>query len=58
MRAEPADAQQVVLGFLDAVDAARLDATVLDRDDLDGAPGELTRGLPAQLRDWAGEGAA
>ncbi|MCX5206752.1 hypothetical protein OG897_35775 [Streptomyces sp. NBC_00237] len=55
---EPAGVRQVVIGFLDSVDAAKLDAAVLDRDDLDGAPGELTRGLLAQLRDWAVEGAA
>ncbi|WP_433547170.1 hypothetical protein ACQPZG_20355 [Streptomyces sp. CA-294286] len=54
---EPADVRHVVIGFLDSVDAAKLDAAVLDRDDLDGSPGELTRGLLAQLREWA-EGAA
>ncbi|MFF0741525.1 hypothetical protein ACFYVL_14110 [Streptomyces sp. NPDC004111] len=50
---EPADLRHVVIGFLDSVDAAKLDAAVLDRDDLDGAPGELTRGVLAQLREWA-----
>ncbi|WP_189959277.1 hypothetical protein [Streptomyces alanosinicus] len=50
---EPADLRHVVIGFLDAVDWRKLDEAVLDRDDLDGRPGELTRGLLAQLREWA-----
>ncbi|MGW2883069.1 hypothetical protein ACWDBP_44300 [Streptomyces sp. NPDC001233] len=50
---EPADVRQVVIGFLNAVDWRRLDEAVLDRDDLDGKPGELTRGMLAQLREWA-----
>ncbi|MER6548338.1 hypothetical protein [Streptomyces sp. NPDC001250] len=50
---EPADVRQVVIGFLGAVDWRRLDEAVLDRDDLDGKPGELTRGMLAQLREWA-----
>ncbi|MFF4607909.1 hypothetical protein ACFY12_34875 [Streptomyces sp. NPDC001339] len=50
---EPADVRHVVIGFLDAVDWRRLDEAVLDRDDLDGEPGELTRGVLAQLREWA-----
>ncbi|MGX1668610.1 hypothetical protein [Streptomyces sp. NPDC055400] len=50
---EPADVRHVVIGFLDAVDWQKLDETVLDRDDLDGRPGELTRGMLAQLREWA-----
>ncbi|GCD39701.1 hypothetical protein OEIGOIKO_07557 [Streptomyces chrestomyceticus JCM 4735] len=52
-RVEPADVRRVVAGFLDAVDWRRLDEAVLARGDLDGAPGELTRGVPAQLREWA-----
>ncbi|MCP3760654.1 hypothetical protein [Streptomyces sp. TBY4] len=51
--AEPSDLRHVVIGFLDAVDAQKLDKAVLNRDDLDGRPGELTRGLLAQLREWA-----
>ncbi|MFG2684346.1 hypothetical protein [Streptomyces sp. NPDC048392] len=50
---EPADVRHVVIGFLDAVDWQKLDEAVLDRDDLDGRPGELTRGTLAQLREWA-----
>ncbi|WP_030570941.1 hypothetical protein [Streptomyces aureocirculatus] len=50
---EPTDVRQVVIGFLDAVDWRRLDEGVLNRSDLDGKPGELTRGLIAQLREWA-----
>ncbi|MCX4666457.1 hypothetical protein OG453_07215 [Streptomyces sp. NBC_01381] len=50
---EPADVRHVVIGFLDAVDWQKLDEAVLDRDDLDGRPGELTRGMLAQLREWA-----
>ncbi|MGW0731750.1 hypothetical protein [Streptomyces sp. NPDC002851] len=50
---EPADVRHVVIGFLDAVDWRQLDEAVLDRDDLNGKPGELTRGLLAQLREWA-----
>lgn len=50
---EPADVRHVVIGFLDAVDWRRLDEAVLGRDDLDGQPGELTRGLLAQLKEWA-----
>lgn len=50
---EPADVRHVVVGFLDAVDWQKLDEAVLDRDDLDGRPGELTRGMLAQLREWA-----
>lgn len=50
---EPADVRHVVVGFLDAVDSRRLDEAVLLRDDLDGKPGELTRGLLAQLKEWA-----
>lgn len=50
---EPADMRHVVIGFLDAVDWRRLDEAVLERSDLDGAPGELTRGVLAQLREWA-----
>ncbi|MFH8410555.1 hypothetical protein ACH4FX_38140 [Streptomyces sp. NPDC018019] len=49
---EPAAVRQVVVGFLDAVDWRKLDEAVLARDDLDGAPGELTRGVLAQLREW------
>lgn len=51
--AEPSDLRHVVIGFLDAVDSQKLDEAVLNRDDLDGRPGELTRGLLAQLREWA-----
>ncbi|MEV7579049.1 hypothetical protein ACIRUY_29755 [Streptomyces erythrochromogenes] len=51
--AEPADLRHVVIGFLDAVEWQKLDQAVLNRDDLDGQPGELTRGLLAQLREWA-----
>ncbi|MEU9775286.1 hypothetical protein [Streptomyces sp. NPDC047968] len=50
---EPADLRHVVIDFLDAVDWQRLDDAVLARDDLDGKPGELTRGMLAQLREWA-----
>ncbi|MFI9228635.1 hypothetical protein [Streptomyces rimosus] len=50
---EPADVRQVVAGFLDAVDWRKLDEAVFARDDLDGGPGELTRGVLAQLRAWA-----
>ncbi|MBK3575989.1 hypothetical protein JHN63_19635 [Streptomyces sp. MBT65] len=50
---EPADVRHVVIGFLDAVDWQKLDEAVLDRDDLDGRPGELARGTLAQLREWA-----
>ncbi|MEV6840313.1 hypothetical protein AB0N17_38445 [Streptomyces sp. NPDC051133] len=50
---EPADVRHVVIGFLDAMDWQKLDEAVLARDDLDGKPGELTRGLLAQLREWA-----
>ncbi|MFH9426247.1 MULTISPECIES: hypothetical protein [unclassified Streptomyces] len=50
---EPADVRHVVAGFLDAVDWRKLDEAVLGRDDLDGGPGELTRGMLAQLREWA-----
>ncbi|MGV2916250.1 hypothetical protein [Streptomyces alfalfae] len=51
--AEPADVRHVVIGFLDAVDWRQLDEAVLDREDLDGQPGELTRGVLAQLKEWA-----
>ncbi|MFE1560110.1 hypothetical protein ACFW6V_34600 [Streptomyces sp. NPDC058734] len=51
--AEPADLRHVVLQFLDAVQWQKLDQAVLSRDDLDGQPGELTRGMLAQLREWA-----
>ncbi|MFZ3493046.1 hypothetical protein ACODT5_07410 [Streptomyces sp. 5.8] len=51
--AEPSDLRHVVIGFLDAVDSQKLDEAVLNRDDLDGRPGELTRGVLAQLREWA-----
>ncbi|MFJ8314060.1 MULTISPECIES: hypothetical protein [unclassified Streptomyces] len=51
--AEPADLRHVVVGFLQAVDWRKLDAAVLDRADLDGKPGELTRGALAQLVEWA-----
>ncbi|MFD9418757.1 hypothetical protein ACFWC9_29165 [Streptomyces goshikiensis] len=51
--AEPADLRHVVVQFLDAVPWQKLDQAVLNRDDLDGQPGELTRGLLAQLREWA-----
>lgn len=51
--AEPADLRHVVLQFLDAVQWQKLDQAVLNRDDLDGQPGELTRGMLAQLREWA-----
>ncbi|MFG2143663.1 hypothetical protein ACGFRG_05610 [Streptomyces sp. NPDC048696] len=50
---EPADVRHVVIGFLEAVDWRSLDAAVLDRADLDGGPGELTRGVLAQLKEWA-----
>ncbi|MEN2416980.1 hypothetical protein AABB02_02605 [Streptomyces rimosus] len=53
VRVEPADVRHVVAGFLDAVDWRKLDEAVLARDDLDGAPDELTRGMLAQLREWA-----
>ncbi|MEU9115289.1 hypothetical protein AB0D04_26785 [Streptomyces sp. NPDC048483] len=51
--AEPADVRHVVIGFLDSVDWRQLNEAVLDRSDLDGEPGELTRGVLAQLREWA-----
>ncbi|MCY0929474.1 hypothetical protein OTB20_25390 [Streptomyces sp. H27-H1] len=51
--AEPSDLRHVVIGFLNAVDSQKLDEAVLNRDDLDGRPGELTRGVLAQLREWA-----
>ncbi|MFD7341730.1 hypothetical protein ACFV98_38035 [Streptomyces violascens] len=51
--AEPADLRHVVIGFLQAVDWQKLDEAVLARPDLDGKPGELTRGMLAQLEDWA-----
>ncbi|MGG2460559.1 hypothetical protein ACO0M4_12170 [Streptomyces sp. RGM 3693] len=50
---EPADVRHVVVGFLDAVDWRKLDEAVLERGDLDGERGELTRGIVAQLREWA-----
>ncbi|UQA93706.1 hypothetical protein [Streptomyces halobius] len=50
---EPADVRHVVIGFLDSVDWQQLDDAVLDRGDLDGKPGELTRGVLSQLREWA-----
>ncbi|MFE4869540.1 hypothetical protein [Streptomyces sp. NPDC056682] len=50
---EPADLRHVVVGFLQAVNWQKLDAAVLDRADLDGKPGELTRGVLAQLVEWA-----
>ncbi|MFD6913577.1 hypothetical protein [Streptomyces virginiae] len=46
--AEPADLRHVVIDFLNAVDARKLDEAVFARDDLDGRPSELTRGLLAQ----------
>ncbi|MEU1015355.1 hypothetical protein [Streptomyces sp. NPDC005898] len=49
----PADVRHVVIGFLDAVDWQQLDEAVLDRNDLDRQPGELTRGVLAQLKEWA-----
>ncbi|MFI1205773.1 hypothetical protein ACH4VR_41220 [Streptomyces sp. NPDC020883] len=49
----PANVRHVVVGFLDAVDWRKLDEAVLGRADLDGKPGELTRGVVAQLREWA-----
>ncbi|MGD3109491.1 hypothetical protein [Streptomyces sp. YGL11-2] len=55
VRVEPADLRHVVLGFLDAVDWRNLNEAVLRRGDLDGAPGELTRGLLAQLKEWAAD---
>ncbi|MFE2850390.1 hypothetical protein ACFXJO_04565 [Streptomyces lavendulae] len=51
--AEPADLRHVVVQFLDAVPWQKLDQAVLNRDDLDGQPGELTRGVLSQLREWA-----
>ncbi|MFE3182772.1 hypothetical protein ACFXKR_18150 [Streptomyces violascens] len=51
--AEPADLRHVVVDFLQAVDWRKLDEAVLDRADLDGKPGELTRGVLAQLVEWA-----
>lgn len=51
--AEPADLRHVVIDFLNAVDARKLDEAVFARDDLDGRPGELTRGLLVQLKEWA-----
>ncbi|KOT65814.1 MULTISPECIES: hypothetical protein [Streptomyces] len=53
VRVESADVRHVVAGFLDAVDWRKLDEAIPGRDDLDGAPGELTRRMPAQLREWA-----
>ncbi|GGU44095.1 hypothetical protein [Streptomyces violascens] len=51
--AEPADLRHVVVNFLAAVDWQKLDEAVLDRNDLNGKPGELTRGVLAQLTEWA-----
>lgn len=51
--AEPSDLRHVVIDFLNAMDAQKLDEAVFARDDLDGRPGELTRGLLAQLKEWA-----
>ncbi|MFH8635494.1 hypothetical protein [Streptomyces goshikiensis] len=51
--AEPADLRHVVVDFLNAVDAQKLDEAVFAREDLDGRPGELTRGLLSQLKEWA-----
>ncbi|MEV4741588.1 hypothetical protein [Streptomyces sp. NPDC049555] len=51
--AEPADLRHVVVQFLDSVDWRKLDEAVLARGDLDGQPGELTRGVLSELREWA-----
>ncbi|MFI0912498.1 hypothetical protein [Streptomyces abikoensis] len=50
--AEPANLRHVVVDFIDAMDWRKLDEAVLARNDLDGQPGELTRGVLAQLREW------
>uniref|UniRef100_A0AAU2UWK0 Uncharacterized protein n=1 Tax=Streptomyces sp. NBC_00003 TaxID=2903608 RepID=A0AAU2UWK0_9ACTN len=53
MLVEPTDLRHVVIEFLQAVDWRKLDEAVLARADLDGKRGELTRGMLAQLEDWA-----
>lgn len=47
------DDGQIVAAFLANIDPARLEATALERDDLDGSRHELTRAMLAQLADWA-----
>ncbi|MFJ4887786.1 hypothetical protein [Streptomyces sp. NPDC088731] len=47
------DDGQIVAAFLANVDPARLEATALERDDLDGSRHELTRAMLQQLADWA-----
>ncbi|MEV5451341.1 hypothetical protein [Streptomyces sp. NPDC052535] len=45
---------EAIAAFLTSVDPARLQRAVLDRDDLDGSPTELTSALLRQLAAWAG----
>ncbi|MFJ1827353.1 hypothetical protein [Streptomyces sp. NPDC088178] len=47
------DDGQIVAAFLANIDPARLEATALERDDLDGSRHELTRAMLQQLADWA-----
>ncbi|MFB7592314.1 hypothetical protein [Streptomyces sp. NPDC056169] len=51
--AEQADPGPAIAAFLRSVDAAALESTALNRDDLDGTRHELTRALLAQLADYA-----
>lgn len=50
---EQQDLGQEVASFLGNIDAAALEATALERDDLDGSRHELTRAILTQLADWA-----
>ncbi|MFI1801921.1 hypothetical protein ACH427_31925 [Streptomyces sp. NPDC020379] len=50
---EPADLRHVVHDCLGSIDRRQLDTAVPARDELDGEPGELTRGVLSQLREWA-----
>ncbi|WP_329317990.1 hypothetical protein [Streptomyces sp. NBC_01262] len=51
---EPPDPGPAAAAFLEAMDAAQLEKSVLARHDLmDGGPHELTRAMLAQLREWA-----
>ncbi|MFB7867355.1 hypothetical protein [Streptomyces sp. NPDC056069] len=51
--ATPDDPGPVIAEFLRAINPAALDQAVLQREDLDGSPNELTKAMLAQLVDWA-----
>jgi hypothetical protein len=50
---DQADPGEAITSFLANIDAGALESAALNREDLGGGKGEVTRAILAQLADWA-----